>query len=456
MKRVPEVFDTWYDSGAVPFASNHYPFENSKKNLLGFGMKPKKFPADFIAEGQDQTRGWFYSLLALNGPIFGVSPYKNVVVNGTVLAEDGQKMSKRLNNYPPLLETVGKFSADALRYFLMTSPAVKAEDVAFAVKGVDEVQKKVLMRLLNVVSFYEMYVSREASVTNAKWNGKKSKNVLDQWIIARLNQTNQIVSNSLEAYELDKASRPIADFVEDLSVWYLRRSRDRFKGDDEEDKQFALSTTQFVLQEFSKLIAPFMPFLAEDIYQRVKNNDARESVHLEEWPASAGASAGEAQLIDQMVEVRRVCSLALELRQKANIKVRQPLSVLKIKAEILSDLLELIKDEINVKKVLNDKSIQNEVDLDLVITPELKEEGIVRDIMRAIQDLRKEKNLKLGEEVSILIETSDEMKTLIEKNLAEISKLTSLKEIAFAQNDGESLKIDETEVKINVASHLSN
>ena len=338
----------------------------------------------------------------------------------------------------------------------MASPAVKAEDVAFAIKGVDEVQKKVLMRLLNVVSFYEMYVSREASASEAEWDSQKSNNILDKWIIARLNQTNQVITSSLDVYELDRATRPIADFVEDLSVWYLRRSRDRFKGDNEEDKQFALSTTQFVLQEFSKLIAPFMPFLAEDVYQRVKNNRALESVHLEEWPALRSLGLAGANIVEEMDKVRKICSLALELRQKANIKVRQPLSVLKIKAEITSDLAELIKDEINVKNVLVDKNIQNEVELDLVITPELKEEGTVRDIVRAVQDLRKEKNLKLGEEVSILIETSDEMKKIIEKNISEISKLTSLKEVAFAQNDGESLKIDETEVKINVAPHLSN
>src|SRR5581483_1189024 len=265
-RRVPEVFDVWYESGSMPYGKLHFPYDPASVKKSFFGKaKPTIFPANFIAEGLDQTRGWFYALLVLNYELFDQSPYKNVVVNGLILAEDGRKMSKSLQNYPDLEPTIDKFSADALRYFLISSPAVRAEEVAFSEKGLDEVTKKVLNRLLNVVSFYELYKNGKFEVQNSK-----SENILDQWIIARLNELNNEITRNLDKYELDKAARPIANFIDDLSTWYLRRSRERFKSEDEDDKQAALSTIHFVLLQFSKLVAPFMPFLAEDIYQKVK------------------------------------------------------------------------------------------------------------------------------------------------------------------------------------------
>ncbi len=460
MKRVPEVFDTWYDSGSVPFAQSHYPFEKKA------GIKAQEIPqADFIAEGLDQTRGWFYSLLVLGVELFDRSPYKNVVVNGLILAEDGRKMSKSLKNYPDLMETVNKYSADALRYFLIASPAVKGEEVAFSDKGLDEVQKKILMRLENVLSFYLLYKTEVAG--DASKPHEESKNILDQWVLARLNQLNEEITTAMEKYELDRAARPIADFIDDLSTWYLRRSRDRFKGDDAKDKEMALETTQFVLQEFSKLIAPFMPFIAEDIYQQVKNVEGEESVHLEDWPTaskkggniftalfSKGNDSGEKNgVLSDMAEVRRIVSLGLEARAKAGIKVRQPLGELKIKNKKLGkEYLELIKDEVNVKNVVAVENLKesSEVDLDTVMTPELKEEGQMRELLRAIQDLRKESGLRVEDRVDLTVETSDEGLKLIEKFEKEISKTAGLSAIKFEKVESSEIVIDDMTFKITV------
>lgn len=431
MKRVPEVFDTWYDSGSMPFAQNHY---------VGGEKEPMNFPADFIAEGQDQTRGWFYSLLVLGTALFGKSPYKSVVVNGVILAEDGQKMSKRLKNYPDLMDTVNAFSADAIRYSLMSSPSVKAEDVAFSTKSVDEVTKKVLNRLQNVVSFYEMYAGDELGT-------RESGNVLDRWILARLDWLAKEMTEALDRYELDKASRPIADFVDDLSTWYLRRSRDRFKGDDEKDKHAALSTTRFVLQELSKLLAPFMPFIAEDIYLKVKGSNGKQSVHLDSWPEVREVNA---EILGEMAEVRKIVSLGLEARMKATIKVRQPLTSLKVHKEFSKELSDLIKDEVNVKEVVSGSAHEDQVELDTNITPELKEEGQMRELLRAIQELRKESGLNVEDKAVLSVETDGVGQSLVKKFEKEISKPAGLTAIAFEGNDGNAVVVDEVQFKLKL------
>jgi isoleucyl-tRNA synthetase len=222
MKRVPDVFDCWFESGSMPYGQNHYPFEKEKG---GFDpTKQTSFPADFIAEGQDQTRGWFYTMLIIGTALFGQSPYKNVVVNGLVLAEDGQKMSKHLKNYPDPLDLVNKYSADVLRLYLMASPAVHAEDLNFSEKGVGEIQRKIISRLLNVVTFLETY----GEVKGGEIKTPKTDDILDQWILSRLGQTIAKVEKEFEGYELDRAVWALDDFIDDLSNWYLRRSRDRF------------------------------------------------------------------------------------------------------------------------------------------------------------------------------------------------------------------------------------
>ncbi len=435
--RVPDVFDCWFESGSMPFGEFHYPFENLDEfnPRPGLLKKSKRYPADFIAEGLDQTRGWFYSMLVLGMALFGTSPYKKVIVNGLVLAEDGQKMSKSKQNFPDPMLIVDEYCADSLRFYLMSSPVVRAQDLCFNEKGVDEVTRKIINRLLNVVAFYEMYTG----ITSVISLEKTSSNILDQWIISRINETVKVVTDGLEAGELDKASRPIVDFIDDLSTWYLRRSRDRFK-EEGKDREGALTTTQYVLITLAKIMAPFTPFFAEYIYQEVitqarkcanAREEVKESVHLEDWPVGGKI---DSELLKMMDTVRNISSKGLEARMTSKVNVRQPLKELRIKnyefeVENNIQLAELIKDEVNVKEVIFDSTIEKDVELDLTITAELKEEGELRELMRKIQDMRKEKKLSVGDS-AVLVVTEIE-RILVSKNEPAIKKLTSLKDIEF-------------------------
>ncbi|MEK7635125.1 MAG: class I tRNA ligase family protein [Patescibacteria group bacterium] len=444
LKRIQEVFDCWFESGSMPYAQFHYPFENKKE----FEEKHSSlFPADFIAEGLDQTRGWFYNLLVLGVGLFGKSPFESVMVNGMILAEDGRKMAKRLKNYPEISYIIDKYGADSLRYYLMSSPAVKAEDLNFSEKGVDEVSKKVILKLENVISFYEMYVGN--SGVN-KIDGENSKHILDKWILTRLGEIQKTITESLELRRIDSATRPILGFIDDFSTWYIRRSRDRFKSEDVKDRNNALATTNFVLMELAKLIAPFMPFFAESIYLKLKLGDGPESVHLCDWPTEKEV---DGDVLKNMEEVRKIVSLALEKRMTANIKVRQPLSELRIKNDELKgkeEYLELIKDEVNIKNISFNEKLETEVELDANITPELQKEGNAREFVRAVQELRKNKNLKPQDSVELLVETDDEGKDFLQSVENEIKKPTNISEIRFEKNDGSGLEIGNWKLKIDL------
>ncbi|MFA6551891.1 MAG: class I tRNA ligase family protein [Candidatus Paceibacterota bacterium] len=443
MKRMPDVFDCWFESGSMPYAENHYPFENLKT------FNPKKdigFPADFIAEGQDQTRGWFYSMIVLSVALFGKSSYKNVIVNGIILNDSGQKMSKHLKNFPDPIDVVNKYGADSVRYYMLASPVVRAEDIRFSEKGVEEVAKKVIGRLLNVLNFYKIYA--DSNRTYSEININNSINILDKWIIARLNETTIRITKSMEDYELDKATRPIADFVEDLSTWYLRRSRERIKGimflGSKKNAEMALTTMRYIFLEFSKIIAPFMPFLAEHLYKEVRGE--KESVHLEEWPFTNKVNE---DLLVEMAEVRADISLALEMRAKNNVNVRQPLGCYQTTSQIVASppYNIIVMDEINVKKIIFGKKRE----LDMTMTPELKEEGQVREFIRATQELRKENKLSPSDKVALMIDTNDSGKKFVEKNKSEIMKTTSLKELAFSSvQKGEEIKIDLMAFKLQI------
>lgn len=433
MSRVPYVFDCWFESGSMPYAQFHYPFENKE-------LFEKNFPADFIGEGQDQTRGWFYSLLVLSVGLFDKTPFENVIVNGMILAEDGQKMSKKLKNYPDPIEVLNKYGADALRYYLISSPAVHAEDLAFSERGVDEVVKKNIARLLNVLSFYEMYGADVKKVEG------ESKNPLDRWMLARLAELAMEMTTSFDAYELDRAVKPIGLFVDDLSTWYIRRSRDRFKSDDETDRAHAIETTRVVLLEFSKLLAPVMPFLAEYLYGHVGGE--KESVHLESWPAFGQV---DAKILEAMAEVRKTVSLALEARAKAGIKVRQPLASVTVKGQELDGALSLIiADELNVKKVLWEVDLATDVLLDTTITPEFKKEGQFRDFLRTVQGLRKDSKLEPSDVITLTIMTSDEGRALVEMFAEELKKTALVREIIFGEADGEPVDIDGTPFTLGI------
>jgi isoleucyl-tRNA synthetase len=444
LKRTPEVFDCWLESGSMSFAQNHYPFEN--KELFERKNSPL-FPADFICESMDQTRGWFYTTLVLGVGLFDKSPYNQVVVSGMILAEDGRKMSKSLNNYPDMEDLLDKYGADSLRYYLVSSPSVKAEDMNFSERGVDEISKKVVQKTQNVLSFYEMYrpdaeIAGAFSVPDAD-----TASVLDRWILSRLFEFHKIVTESLDKYRLDRASRPVENFVDDLSVWYLRRSRDRLKSENVEEKTAASQTMRFVLLEFSKIIAPLMPFLAEEIFQSLKTSSNAESVHLENWPDMSKIKF-DAELIEKMKRVRATVTSALELRQKTGIKVRQPLAKLTIAENFSPELLSIIADEVNVKEIKTGESLQ----LDTEISDELKAEGMAREIIRAVQDVRKKENLNPTDIVSLSVCTDDFLKNILEQNQKNILSVTLATKIFYStEKQKHTTDIDGHPLSVSVA-----
>ncbi len=425
-KRVPEVFDCWFESGSMPFASNGYPRSKAAFDPKRFlGLLPKGYPAHFIAEGVDQTRGWFYSLIVLGVALFGRAPYRNVIVNGLVLASDGQKMSKRLKNYPDPMEVVEKYGADALRYYLLSSPVMRGEDLRFGERGVEEVSKKLLMRLDNVRSFYQLYATQEAPSQKSSAAprhfapGLPVSHVLDRWILARLSETLKEITSGFESYELDVASRPLMSFVDDLSNWYVRRSRERFKTDGE-DKVQALAVLRQVLTTTAQVMAPMMPFFADYLYRDVGGEG--ESVLLSRWPE---APKIDEALISNMAQVRALASRGLELREKAEIKLRQPLASFTVDIELPAELFEVLKDELNVKEI----KIGKEAALDTQLTPELKEEGILRDLVRRVQEWRKEQGLTIADRPDYTLAVSAEEKPVAEKHREHIKTATGLKNL---------------------------
>lgn len=425
LTRIPDVFDVWFDSASMPYAQQHYPFENKESF-------EQQFPAQFIAEGLDQTRGWFYVMTVIGNALFGKTPFENVIVNGLILAEDGKKMSKSLKNYPDPYDMFDSVGADAIRLYMIHSPVVRAEEFAFSEKGVRDVASKVMGRLRNIVSLYEMY---KDDVDGYVYD---SDNVLDQWIMARLVEFESDVRTGLEHYELDRATRPIFDFVDDFSTWYIRRSRDRFKGDTVDDKKRALGTTRKVLIETAKIIAPFVPFIAEEIWQSLKTDDMPESVHIADWPVVSLDGITTPTCLETMQKVRELISTGLQLRAEAKIKVRQVLvSFTAPISDIPFEYHELILDEMNVKQLQN-----GDLALDTTMTPELIAEGNMRELLRGIQSLRKTSGLEPHDMVTLIIQTSNEGQILMETFKDEITKTAGIKEFIFRHNDGEEIQVD--------------
>lgn len=428
--RVKEVMDVWFDSGAMPFAQDHYPFENTER-VEGAG-----YPADFISEAIDQTRGWFYTLHAVGILMGRGKAYKNVICLGHILDAQGKKMSKSLGNIVDPWVMMDKYGVDTLRLW-MYSVNQPGDSKNFDEKTVAELHNKVFNLLYNVVSFYELYRD-----TSLETNPAQSSNALDTWIMARLGELTETVTANLDSFKLFEPVRDIRAFIDDLSTWYVRRSRDRMKDGDKEAKQ----TLYFVLKTLIKIMAPFAPFAAEDLWQMLKTDTDPESVHLALWPEEAGFSEEE---IQRMREVRAIVSSGLEARQKASLKVRQPLASITIGAQFDDAYLEIIKEELNVKNVVVAPGTPGVV-LDTTITPELKAEGDFRELIRAIQDMRKKAELQLGDEITLMIETDDTGKVLIEQFAPEIKKTVLAKEIVYAPNDGSEVTIDWLTFKISV------
>ncbi|QFR39090.1 isoleucine--tRNA ligase [Candidatus Gracilibacteria bacterium 28_42_T64] len=474
LKRIPEVLDCWFESGSMPYASKHYPFD-TKSDF--------KFPADFIAEGLDQTRGWFYTLLILGTALFDKAPMKNVIVNGIILAEDGQKMSKSKQNYPDPTLVFDKYGADAMRFYLMNSPVVEAQDFRFAEAGIEEVVKKVILPLWNTYYFFTTY----ANIDNFESKGLPTtiENNLDKWLLSELNTLTKQVSNGFDSYKLADATKPIVKFMDNLTNWYIRRSRKRFwKTENDGDKLQAYETLNFVLVETTKIIAPFMPFISEYMYKDLTGD---KSVHLTDFPTF------DSNLIDEKLnthtaKIQKIITLGLAWRANNKLRVRQPLKSITITETFDNYYIDIIKEELNVKEVLvvdgntlakqvckpngraigpkfgkDVKFIMTEAksgnfellengdvkvghfelssgDFELVfeagesgalieagfgmviamdenITDELRLEGYYRDIVRHIQESRKEADYRVDDRIQVSLEGADDILAQFQENI---------------------------------------
>ena len=489
MHRIPEVFDCWFESGSMPYAQQHYPFENKE-------YFESHFPANFISEAVDQTRGWFYTLTILASHLFDKPAFQNCVVNGLVLASDGRKMSKSLRNYTDPVEVINKFGSDALRLFLIHSPVVKADDLRYSDDGVRDVIKNIILPLWNSYSFYVTYANIDGiQPTGHLFDDKLPSNPLDAWLLSITQRLVKDVTNGLDDYDFSGAVDPIVSFIDELNNWYIRRSRRRFwKSENDSDKKEAYEALYIALKTFSQVAAPFVPFITEEMWQNLKNVSDKESVHLTDYPVYNEKWHNE-ELEFKMATVQKAVSMGRSLRNTFNLKNRQPLASVALvtrdanEKRVLAEMEDSIREELNVKKVefhdredelveysckanfkvlgkelgpkmkaaaaviqtlaseqiqsiLEGTSLTIDVDgtsveltaekvivdrsekdglkvlndgtltvgLDSKITDELKKEGYVRDLVRGIQNLRKESGLNVTDRINLTVGGDDELK----------------------------------------------
>jgi len=439
--RIDKVMDSWFEAGSMPFAQFHYPFENKEKFEANF-------PGDFIVEYIGQVRAWFYYMHAMSVALFGENSFKNVIVTGNVAGNDGRKMSKSYGNYTDPNELMDKFSADSLRFLLLQSPLLNGEDFALLDKDVGDVARKLSM-IWNMYDFFTMYAEVD------EWDFDPEKpfslapadvsNPLDKWIISRLHMLNEEVTKHMDEYNLPDAISPVLPFIEDASNWYVRRSRRRFwKSEDDNDKSEAYRTLHYVLLKLSVILAPFTPFLAEELYQKMGGGN--ESVHLLNWPTNY---AKDELVVSEMETVREYVNQGLSLRAKSGIKVRQPLSSVTIPSlGTFVDFESILTEELNVKQVI----VGDEVLLDFEITPELSREGLIREVIRFVQSARKEAGLNVDDRIKLGLSTDDdELKNAISEHGELISKET----LATNDLDGEfdyktTAKFDGFELSISL------
>ncbi|MDO4967403.1 MAG: isoleucine--tRNA ligase [Candidatus Saccharibacteria bacterium] len=439
-KRVDKVLDCWFESGSMPFAQLHYPFENKEKF-------EKNYPADFIVEYVGQVRAWFYYVHVVNTALFGHNAYKNVITTGTLAGNDGRKMSKSLGNYTDPNELMDKFSADSLRFLLLSSPVLAGEDFALLDKDVSDVARKLSM-VWNVYDFFTTYAEIDGFDSDNAISPSKFENILDKWIVSRVYQLRDQIDTGMREYNIPKAIEGVLPFIDDLSNWFVRRSRRRFwKSEDDGDKLEAYSTLYFVLVYLSQILAPFVPFLAEELYQKMTGSS--ESVHLLDWPK---AGKIDKVVIEEMARTRAVITEGLALRMQKSeteesIKVRQPLSELVYDGKKLPEFYEtIIAEEVNVKRVTNGSAMK----LDKELTEELRQEGFARELIRFIQAGRKKAGLNVDDRIKLSVScfVSEEMREVISNEVLAVEFSTDVSAGNYEYD--EIVKIGEENITISL------
>ncbi len=429
--RIPEVLDCWFESGSMTFAQFHYPFENKE-------YFDKHFPAQFVVEYIGQTRAWFYYMMSLSAILFDKIPFENVLTTGTIMAEDGQKMSKSLKNYPDPLEVVDKYGADTLRFYMLQSPVMNAENFNFSEKGLEETYKKITVLLYNVSNFYQDYQQKG----DEKY--EKSDNIMDKWIISLTEELNAMVQKNLEEYNTVKACASVKKYIDNLSTWYVRNSRDRFNDNNES----ARKTLRYILEKITKILAPIIPFVTEKIYQDM--NGKKNSVHLENYPQADKKSINK-KLEQEMETTRNIVSTALRERDKEHIGLKWPLAKVEISTGIKpsKELTQIIMEELNIKKIIYTESKSSEqeptIKLDTKTTPELEAEGFAREISRKIQATRKKAELIKTD--SIKLEISSEFDDKLESQLDFIKERVGAKTISLNKSDKKFSHSEEGKIK---------
>ena len=447
MRRVLEVADVWYDSGAMPFAQVHWPFSETQVKCAEMENKTKlDFPADYISEGMDQTRGWFYTMLAIATAMGYQAPYKNVISLGLINDKFGQKMSKSKGNIVDPWTMISTYGIDAVRWYFFTA-APLGEPRNFDEQEIAKSFRKTHLIVYNSFVFLKTYADMSYCGDKLEKQAFKSKNILDQWILVRLKETTGTVGKMLEKYEIREAALAIDTLIDDLSRWYIRRSRKRLqsaRGDASNrlahvpDYENASATLKFVLLELTKLMAPFTPFFSEMLYSSL--NGGKESVHLDEYPDGMDKhlTTSDKKLLTQMKIVREFAAAGLAKRALAGIKVRQPLAALKIKdkkIKLEKEFCAILADEVNVKEIVFDAKINEGIELDTVITPALREEGLVREFSRAVQELRQASSLQPKDIIAVSFDTAEIVSNAIIKNEAIVKAEIGAKIMTVGRSD---------------------
>ena len=456
MRRIKEVFDCWVESGSMSFAQHHYPFANKEKF-------EKSFPAQYISEYISQTRAWFYVMYVMSVALFDSHSFENVIATGVIFNEKGEKMSKSKKNFPDPIKVINEFGADTLRFYLMSSSLMHGENLFFNERELRDVFRKNVMILWNVYKFYQMYEA-EGEKAAGECKLPRCENILDKWILAKLNVLIKEVAEGMNAYNIPRAVRPIDGFINDFSTWYLRRSRNRFKGNASAgsaqvaDKKLALDTTKYVLLQLSRVMAPFMPFLAEQIWQKVTGfdfKDENKSVHLTAWPEyNKPMEKDGIKILAEMEQVRRIVELGLAARDEVGIKVRQTLqkfSIFNFQFSIKEEYLNLIKDELNVREVVVKKGRgELKVELDTAMTDDLKLEGLKREIVRQVNAMRKQAGLTIKDKIILSWQSESELVKKVFVKMAEELKKDTLSEGIVEGEGGNEVEVNGEKIKLEI------